>query len=64
MAVVTLSPGVSFANKVDMSNSKSVVHFLLVDFGKWVTILGMMVTILGMVADHPWKLSPGLNLVD
>ena len=27
-------------------NSKSIVHFLLVDFGRWVTILGM-------VADHP-----------
>ena len=25
-----------------MPNSKSVVHFLLVDFGWWVTILGMV----------------------
>ena len=37
-----------------MPNSKSVVGFLLVDFGWWVTMLGM-------VADHPWQLSPGLN---
>ena len=29
-----------------MPNSKSVVHFLMVDFG-W------LVTILGMVGDHP-----------
>ena len=27
----------------------------------WVTILGLGVTLLGMVVDHPWQLSPGVS---
>ena len=40
-----------------MSNSKSVVHFLLSEFGLWVTIIGM-------VADHPWQFLAGLNFLE
>ena len=41
-----ISTGLNFMSYVDVSNSKSVVHFPLVDLGCWVTILGK-------VADHP-----------
>ena len=44
-----LSPGASFEYQVKVPNSKSVVHFLLVDFGDF----GGWVTILGMAGDHP-----------
>ena len=55
-----------------MANFSSVVQFLQVDFGLWVTFLGMVgdhpwdgwrpVTILGIFDDHPWQLAHGLNL--
>ena len=28
-----------------------------------VTIIGLWVTLLGMVGDHPWQLSPGISFV-
>ena len=39
-----LSPGLNFVDEVEVPNSKSVVHFILVDFNFrwWVTILGML----------------------
>ena len=40
------SPGLNFVSQFYVPNSKSVVHFLMVDFG-W------LVTILGMAGDHP-----------
>ena len=49
MAVVTWSY---------VPQSKAVVHFILVDFGWWLTILGMVDDHPG---DHPRQLSPGLN---
>ena len=39
-------PGFDFVSSVQVPNLKSVVHFLLVDFEGWVTIIGM-------VGDHP-----------
>ena len=41
-----LSPGPNVVSLVYVSNSKSVVYFLMVHFG-W------LLTILGMVGDHP-----------
>ena len=41
-----MAPGLNIANKVWVLNSKSLVHFVLVDFRWWVPILGM-------VSDHP-----------
>ena len=59
-----LSPGVSFVSKVQMPNSKNVLHFLLVGDhplgGGWPS-LGWRVTLRGMVGDHPWQLSPGVS---
>ena len=50
IAVVTwsliLAPGLNIASKVWVLNSKSLVHFILVDFRWWVPSLGM-------VSDHP-----------
>ena len=50
MAVVTwssiLAPGLNLTSEVWVPNSKSLVHFILVDFRWWVPSLGM-------VSDHP-----------
>ena len=46
MTIHDTSPGLNFVSQVYVPNSKSVVHFLMVDFG-W------LVTILGMVGNHP-----------
>ena len=53
-----LSPRVGFESKVEVPNSVSVLHFLLVGDHPWVGV-----TILGMVDDHPWNLSSGFNFV-
>ena len=52
MAGITWSLGLNVVSEVYVQHSMSVVHFLMVDFGWWVTILGMVVTIPGMVADR------------
>ena len=46
MTINDTSPGLNFVSQFYVPNSKSVGYFLMVHFG-W------LVTILGMVVDHP-----------
>ena len=42
MTIHGISTGLNFMSYVDVPNSKSVVHFPLVDLGWWVTIIWMV----------------------
>ena len=45
--VLIMSHGLNLASEVWVPNSKYLINFIQVDFGWWVTILGM-------VGYHPW----------